>query len=129
MTASAGWSHSLPDEDEAHVTVTFKQAMAPSRSCRSHRQPEPRGVGEGSYHGASGGSHAVARGAMCMSRKRAAAAARKEAGRAAGALMPMVRGCAAARQGGRGSRPEPMRTEVSGPAIGSIATAEIRSKG
>jgi len=91
------------------------------RSCCCHRQPEPRGVGEGSYLDASGGSHAVARGPVCMSTKRAAAAAaaRKEAGRAGGAVTPMV----------RGSRPALRRTEESGPAIGSIAAAEIRSNG
>ena len=47
----------------------------PSCPSRSHKQPEPRGRAEG-----RGGSRAVACGAVCVSRKRAAAAARKEAG-------------------------------------------------
>ena len=71
--------------------VTFKQAMALAhRGLESPGLPVPAAAtsnlnqssdGEGTYLEASGGSRAIARGAVCVSRKRAAAAARKEAGR------------------------------------------------
>ena len=76
--------------------VTFKQAMVPAHhGLASPGLPVPAAatsnlnqssVGEGTYLEASGGSRAIARGAVCVSRKRAAAAAaRKEAGCPTGA--------------------------------------------
>ena len=68
--------------------VTFKQAMAPKhRGLASPGLPVPAAATSNLNRGGErrGGSRAVACGAVCVSKKRAAAAARKEAGCPTGA--------------------------------------------
>ena len=75
----------------AHRGVASPGLPVPAAATSNLNQSS---VGEGTYLEASGGSRAIARGAVCVSRKRAAAA-RKEAGRrsdADGARLQASRG-------------------------------------